>query len=298
MHVTRVDKRAHRPHAAVSPFSRHSKPRGLPKNAKVILDPLLDDDEPPPFQIEREHGCAPFLLTADHAGCLLPRALGSLGLCAHELASHIAWDLGIAELGRRLAAQLDAFLILQTYSRLAIDVNRPLASPDSIADKSEYTCIPGNERLGEEERARRARAIFHPYHERIRRELERRAQRAEPVALVALHSFTPCFMGTKRPVHAGVLYGQDVRFGHMLLPLLRREPALVIGDNEPYDVSDATDYTILVHGRDRGVPHVELEIRQDLIADDAGSAAWAGRLATALKSCAPRLFSPTRMRDA
>ena len=53
----------------------------------------------------------------------------------------------------------------------------------------------------------------------------------------------------------------------------------MVGDNEPYAVSDATDYTIPVHGEARGLMNSGIEIRQDLIADVSGEMQWAERLA-------------------
>jgi predicted N-formylglutamate amidohydrolase len=162
--------------------------------------------------------------------------------------------------------------------------------PGSIVTLSERTAVPGNQLVSDAEAEARAREIFHPYHDRIRAELDARLDRRRPTALVALHSFTPLFDGTARRWHAGVLYGRDARLGRVLLELLRAEDGLSIGDNQPYAVSDATDYAIPVHGERRGIPHVELEIRQDLIADDAGQADWAARLAGLLPLAASSLF--------
>jgi predicted N-formylglutamate amidohydrolase len=252
---------------------------------------LLAADEPPPFSIEREHASSPFVLTVDHASRHLPRALGNLGLPEAELSRHIAWDLGIAQLARRLSARLDAFAILHGYSRLAIDVNRPPGTPESIVTKSEATEIPGNVGLTAAARAARERALFWPYHARIRAELDRRATLGgRPTVLIALHSFTPSYLGVSRPIHVGVLYQRDVRFGHALLSLLREEGGLVVGDNQPYSVSDETDYGIPVHGEQRGIAHVELELRQDLIEDEAGCERWAARLARLLERAHANLF--------
>jgi predicted N-formylglutamate amidohydrolase len=252
---------------------------------------LLAPDDPPVFELVRKAGRSPFFLVCDHAGRALPCALGSLGVDDADLVRHIAWDIGVAEVARRLADQLDAFLILGNYSRLAIDLNRPPGSPSSIATLSERTRIPGNEGLETSAAEARKRALFDPYHDRIRAELDRRAQRGQPTALVALHSFTPTFLDASRIWHGGVLYNRDPRLGRLLLEQLRREPGLVIGDNEPYAVSDATDYSIVTHGERRGIPHVELEIRQDLISDAAGQAAWAERLARLLTRASAPLLS-------
>ena len=250
---------------------------------------ILADDDPPAFTVEHENGISPFLFTCDHAGSLLPRRLGSLGLLRFELERHIAWDIGAAAVARRLADALDAFLILQTYSRLVIDCNRTPGTPSSIAELSEFTEVPGNKSLTKEEAAARAREIFHPYHQRIATELDARAKIRRPTVLVAVHSFTPAFKGVARPWQVGVLYNRDPRFGRILNDLLRAEPGLCFGDNEPYAISDETDYTIPVHGEQRGIPHVEIEIRQDLIADEAGQAAWAARLAGLLRRGYDRL---------
>jgi predicted N-formylglutamate amidohydrolase len=244
---------------------------------------LLDDDEPPPYTVVCESGSSPFFLTCDHAGRIIPRRLQSLGLPDTELQRHIAWDIGAAGVTVKLAALLDAFAILQTYSRLVIDCNRPLVSPTSIATLSEHTVVPGNLQLSNDDAEARAHEIFWPYHRRIVAELDARAARNQPTVLITVHSFTPVFKGDARAMHAGVLYNRDSRLAHRLLDVLRENSGLIVGDNQPYSVSDHSDYAIPVYGEQRGLLHAEIEIRQDLIADDAGQQEWAARLATALR---------------
>jgi predicted N-formylglutamate amidohydrolase len=239
---------------------------------------LLAADEAAPVTVHKADGASPLLLVADHAGMASPRALGRLGIAATEWHRHIAYDIGIAGVGRRIAEALDATLIQQNYSRLVIDCNRPLDAPSSIPEISELTGIPGNVGLSEDERAARARAIFQPYHARIDAEIKRRREARRMTALIALHSFTPAFKGVPRPWQAALLYNRDRRLADRLIALLRQEPSLVVGDNEPYFVSDATDYTIPVHGERQGLPHALIEIRQDLIADESGQQQWAERL--------------------
>ena len=251
--------------------------------------PLLATADPPAYRLCNPEGCAPWVITADHAGRAIPRALGSLGLSAADLDRHIAWDIGIAGLAEQLAERLDAFAIAQTYSRLVIDCNRAPGTPQSIVTESERTPIPGNFGISAVEVETRAAAIFHPYHDRIRAELDARAASGRRTLLVALHSFTPVFLGMSRPWHCGVLYQRDARLGHLLLASARREPGLAVGDNQPHAASDATDYGIPVHGEQRGIAHVELEIRQDLIADVAGQIAWAARIARWLAEALPAL---------
>jgi predicted N-formylglutamate amidohydrolase len=266
----------------------HPKP---PAQARVDAEstPLLAPDEPAAFAVAHAEGRSPFFLTCDHAGKRLPRRLATLGLPEAELERHIAWDIGAAGLSWLLADRLDAFLILQTYSRLVIDCNRAPGVPTSIVALSEHTEIPGNQRLSLAETAARVREVFEPYHHRIVAELDRREAAGRPTVLLAMHSFTPVFKGVARPWHVGVLYNRDPAFGRIMGELLRAEGDLVVGDNEPYAISDETDYTIPVHGEKRGLPHVEFEIRQDLIAEQDGQLAWAERLARLLPLAYGRL---------
>jgi len=239
---------------------------------------LLAADDPRPVSVQNASGVSPLLLVADHAGVASPRELGRLGVAASEWERHIAWDIGIAGLGRMLSDALDATLVRQNYSRLVIDCNRPLDAASSIPEISELTPIPGNIGLSDAEKAARAREIFSPYHERIEAERERRRQAGRPTALIALHSFTPEFKGVARPWHVALLSNRDRRLADRLLHLFREERGLVVGDNQPYFVSDATDYTIPVHGERHGLPHALIEIRQDLIAEESGQQQWAARL--------------------
>ena len=231
--------------------------------------------EPPPFTVENEAGTSPFLIVADHAGRYLPRRLEQLGLSDTECRSHIAWDIGIGAVCQLMGTELDAVVVRQNYSRLLIDCNRAPNSEESILGLSELTQVPGNAGLSESQKADRVRDIFRPYHDRITAELDRRQQAGRPAALISMHSFTPVYNGVARPWQVGVLYNRDRRLANILLGLLRGEAWLVVGDNEPYTVSDATDYTIPVHGEQRKLPHVAIEIRQDLIADEPGQRTWA-----------------------
>jgi predicted N-formylglutamate amidohydrolase len=250
---------------------------------------LLASDEPPPVRVLREDGSADFVLTADHAGRAIPRRLGTLGLPPHELDRHIAWDIGIAGVTERLSTALDAPAVLQIYSRLVIDCNRGHGVDSSIPEISETTAIPGNRNLSPAERAARQREIFAPYHQRIRAVLDARQMAGKRTVLVAMHSFTPVFKGEQRPMHVGILYNRDPRLGRILLELLHAEGDLTVGDNAPYAVSDSSDYGIPMHGERRGIPHVEIEIRQDLIAEGSGQAEWADRFARLLTQADTKL---------
>src|SRR3954465_6351128 len=243
---------------------------------------LLEAADVPPVFEENAAGRSPFLLTCDHYGRLIPQALSDLGLPASELTRHIAWDIGIAGVAEQLSKQLDAHLIVQRYSRLVIDCNRPPCVASSIPVLSEATTVPGNEGLTRAAAEARRRAIFEPYHRRIAEVIEQRLREGMPTVLVSLHSFTPVYAGIARPWHVGTLYHRDTHLPPLLLKLLRAEGDLVVGDNEPYAVSDETDYTIPVHGEARGLMNTGIEIRQDLIGDVAGERAWADRLTRVL----------------
>jgi len=247
---------------------------------------LLAPDEPSPVAEYNTAGGSPFLLVCDHAGRRIPRGLHDLGVGEADLKRHVAWDIGIEGAARRLSERLDAHLIMQIYSRLVIDCNRPPGSPTSIAPLSEDVVIPGNENVSLEDAAARVREIFVPYHQAIERHLEARKNR--PTFLISLHSFTPVYAGMARPWQAGVLYNRYRALADALRAALGAPGDLVVGDNEPYTVDDETDYTIPVHGERRGLSHVAIEIRQDLIGDEAGQEYWANRLADVL----PKAASP------
>jgi predicted N-formylglutamate amidohydrolase len=259
----------------------------------MMVAVLLSHDDASPFDVQGPQARSAFFLICDHAGRLLPRALGTLGLSEDERARHIAWDIGALGVAQRLATALDAQLVWQRYSRLVIDCNRSLDAADSIATRSERTAIPGNVDVGPAAAEARATEIFRPYHDEIRGALDRRKEEGRATVLVAVHSFTPTYLDVARPWHVGVLYNRDARVAAPLLDLLRREGDLgdlMVGDNEPYAVTDASDFSVNHHGERRGLPHVEIEIRQDLIADEVGQRAWAARLARLLPAaiqCSP-----------
>jgi predicted N-formylglutamate amidohydrolase len=252
---------------------------------------IITPNEPPVLELHVS-GASPFLLTCDHYGRLIPDALGGLGLPESELQRHIAWDIGIAGVAERLSAALGAHLIAQRYSRLVIDCNRPPGVASSIPVLSEATAIPGNEGISPADAAARRRAIFEPYHRRIKEAIDGRLAQGRRTVLISLHSFTPVYAGVARPWHIGTLYHRSTALAHHLLSLLRAEGDLVVGDNEPYAVSDLTDYTIPVHGEARGLMNTGIEIRQDLIADEAGQAQWAERLTRLFREIETTLITP------
>jgi len=248
---------------------------------------LLADDEPPAVRVERPAGASPFFLTCDHAGHRIPSRLGDLGVDEVALRTHIGWDIGSLEVALRLSSLLDATLVAQPYSRLVIDCNRVLGCPQSIPERSERTDVPGNHDLDAEARRAREREILEPYHAEIARLLDQRARASKPTLLLAVHSFTPTYDGVPRPWHVALATDDSRPLADAMLAVLREDPELVVGDNEPYAVDD-TDYTVPIHGARRDLPRALLEIRHDRIATARGQAEWAQRLADALRRVAPR----------
>ena len=246
---------------------------------------LIAGDEPAATVIERTHSSSPLLLIADHAGNLVPRSLLQLGLPQAELERHIGMDIGILGVCRELSAVLDATLIYQRYSRLVIDCNRHPQYESAFAAVSDQTPVPGNQNLTITDTARRITEIFMPYQAAITSHLDRRLENRKQVALIAMHSFTPHHkvLTAARRWPIAILFNRDDRIASRLIKLLRHEAGLDVGVNEPYQVDDESDYAVPVHGEARGVPVVEVELRQDLIATPAGQKKWGTLLAPLLR---------------
>lgn len=244
---------------------------------------LLGPDDPAPFSVFHREGRAELVMFCDHAGRAFPKQLGALGLGPRELDQHIAWDIGIAGLGRRLALSLDAPFFMTAFSRLVIDCNRHLEDPTSIAQESDRVPVPGNRGLSPEQRRQRQDEIFRPYHTALSAEIDARIAAKRIPVVISLHSFTPSMNGFQRPWHVGILWNQDARLPVPLMRRLAQEPDLVVGDNEPYSGRDGHGYSIKAHAEKLGLAHALFEIRQDLIADEAGQARWADILHRVLK---------------
>ncbi len=255
---------------------------------------LLSDDDGSAFEIVNSRGKSSAVLVCDHASPRIPARLGGLGLSEADRLSHIGWDIGAADVSRRLSALLDAPLLLSGFSRLVIDCNRPLGAESSIPLVTGGVTVPGNHNLAEASVRARADECFRPYHRAIAELLDARVSEGRPMRLLAVHSFTPVMLGEVRPWHAAVLYGRDRSLAAPWIAELRREEGLVIGDNEPYRVTDGGDSTIPVHGERRGIPSVIIELRQDLVATAEGARRWAERLAQIHRSVDALLESSTR----
>jgi len=249
----------------------------------------LGPEDPAPVAVLNTEAGSPFLLIGDHAGKLVPAKLGTLGVSPADMQRHIACDIGVRGLGEALAQRLDATFVHQIYSRLVIDCNRDPASPDAIPEASDTTPIPGNIGLPVSERDARIAALHEPYQSAIAAEIADRSARGQRTILVSLHSFTPRLTSQGghqplRPWHIGVLHGGgNPAFALRVLDELDSEPDIIAGDNEPYRM-DETDHTVPRHAFVAGLPYIEIEVRQDLIGDEAGQHRWSERIAAALSA--------------
>src|SRR5690242_3535528 len=193
-----------------------------------------DADWPAPVEVLNEEGASPIVLLCPHASNRIPAEYGNLGLPQAELQRHIAWDIGAAGLTRQLSCLIDAPAYLGTYSRLLIDLNRPPDSASSIVTRSEATDVPGNLALPGDERDRRIKRIFDPYHRAVEQHLADRLAARRPIVIVAIHSFTPVYHDVPRPTHVGVLFEKSVQFADAVIETLRtRHPDLNVGANVP-----------------------------------------------------------------
>ncbi len=245
--------------------------------------PLIGPGDPPPFMTYNDHGKSPVLLVADHASPFFPAGLNQLGLADWVLECHVACDLGSDMLTRCLADKLDAQAVLAGFSRLIIDPNRQLDDPSGCPEVSDGIAIPGNIGLDTENKARRIQSFFKPYHDAISAKLDDFENHGIVPAMISIHTCTPVFDRIVRPWHIGIMWDKDPRIPKPLIDHFNRLEAVCIGDNEPYSGRHPHDFTIDFHAEPPGLPHVGIEVRQDLVADHDGALKWAGILADGLK---------------
>jgi len=254
---------------------------------KTYTEAVPKDNLPPmtrntlfaPFEIIDGDRAQGLVLLCDHARRDLPQEYGDLGLPPEEFERHIAYDIGAEQVTRKLAAMIGAPAVMANFSRLLIDPNRGEDDPTLIRQLYDGSVIPGNYPMSGEERERRLDTFYRPYHDAVGAMIAsvHRETGTAPFIL-SVHSFTPVMQGRVRPWHAGVLWDMDHRAAWPLIEMLAEDIGLVVGDNEPYDGALRGD-TMYKHCIANGFAHALIEIRQDLIGDDAGAGAWANRLA-------------------
>lgn len=230
---------------------------------------LLTDDDPIPFVIINGESTSPVLLVCDHASRRLPAALGNMGLDPFALRCHLALDIGAAALTGRLAKKLSLTAVLCQYSRLVVDCNRQLMDPGAFLEFGDGIVVTGNRNLHAADKKIRADEIYWPYHNAVASQVERLVAAGQPPVFVSLHSFTPVINGQNRPWEVGVLWDTDRATAEIFIQDFRAA-GFHVGDNEPYSGKSPQDFTIDHHAEPIGLPHVGVEIRQDLIDDDEG----------------------------
>ena len=239
--------------------------------------------DPRPFRWHNRGGPAQMLVLCDHASNAVPASYDNLGLTEEQLGRHVAWDIGAATVAQHLADRFDAPAILAGYSRLVIDCNRHPDDPASIATVSDGVSIAGNQGLNPGEVSLRRERFFQPYHDEIRAILDDFVAAARPPVLLSVHSFTPIFDGARRPWHIGICWLADDRMAPSVMTHLRADGSIEVGDNQPYALDPAEDYTLIEHGLRRGLAHLLVEFSQELVADAAGARHWADLLARAVE---------------
>jgi predicted N-formylglutamate amidohydrolase len=249
---------------------------------------LLSTGEPPPFRVINPLAETPVLLVCDHASCRFPKSLGDMGLDPFARRCHLALDIGAGQLTERLAESLGITAVLARYSRLVVDCNRQLLDPSAFLEFSDGVIVPGNRNLRAADKASRSDAIYWPYHRAIDAQLQRLKVVGPPPAFVSVHSFTPVLNGESRPWQVGVLWDTDTRLSDLFLDDFRAA-GYEVGDNEPYSGKAPQDFTIDHHAQDTGLPHVGIEIRQDLIDDEAGVSAIAAVMHRIVESIPERI---------
>ncbi|WP_298855881.1 N-formylglutamate amidohydrolase [uncultured Ruegeria sp.] len=240
---------------------------------------LLGPQDPSPVEVINAASDHPLLLICEHAGKMVPKALNDLGIAQEDRDSHVGWDIGAEAVTRVVADSLGAPAIIQPYSRLVIDCNRPPDAADAIPEVSHGVQVPGNRGLSDMDRAARVREVFDPFQATVARLLGRQPRRI----VLSIHSFTPVLSGAPRPWHVGFLFRRDVQTStHLARFISDARPELNIGMNQPYRIDDASDWFVPRHGEASGLPHSLIEIRNDLIGDATGQQAWANILTGAV----------------
>jgi len=246
-------------------------------------DTLIEPSEGPAFAVRCPDGASEIVLICEHASKTMPKALGTMGLDAVKLASHIAWDIGAQRVAEMLSDRLDATLVSQRFSRLAYDCNRPPEAAGAYPERSEIYDVPGNAGLSASDKARRADALYHPFHQAIEDLLDERLAAGRNVVLVTVHSFTPIYFGTRRDGYLGILHDDDSRLADAMLEAAATLELEQVLRNYPYGPEDGVTHTLQRHGLTRQIANVMLEIRNDLIIDEAGQSIWADRVAKLLE---------------
>lgn len=206
-----------------------------------------------------------FIILCDHASYKIPPKYSNLGLKENQITKHIGWDIGALEVSKIISKKLNATLIHSLYSRLLVDCNRSLNSKTAFIKKSEDIVIPKNRYLKKSEKIYRANNFYFPYQNAIESNIKKKIDKNLIPCLISIHSFTPVYLGKKRKWHIGILQGKDKRLSSIFIEELLKIKTITLGVNQPYKLDKIGDYTLPYYYAKFGVPHVLIEIRQDLL---------------------------------
>jgi predicted N-formylglutamate amidohydrolase len=261
----------------------------LNQDRKHMPTHLLTPEDGAPFEIFNPDGKSPLVLICEHASRRMPVGLGQLGMNAAALETHIAWDPDARAVAEKLALMLDAPLVAAGFSRLVLDLNRPLDSDDLIPERCGDIEVPGNRQLDGVTRQVRIDTLYHPFHLAVDRIIEQKLCQGQRPMVVPVHSFTPHLAGQQRPWHIGVMWERDGGLASPFLQHLAVDTTLCIGLNQPYTAHEYTNYTLQVHGESRGLPCLMLEIRQDVIDSPSKASEYSRLIGSAIQRCMPLL---------
>ncbi len=233
----------------------------------MSFDPVSFD---PIFQTFGQFGEAPIFFFCDHAAGTIPHEFHNLGLDERYLRTHIAFDIGARDLTLSLAKAFDARALCADFSRLLVDPNRSMDRSDHIPELSDGIEVPGNKGLSGGEREKRITRFFEPYHLVLAEEIDAARRSFDTPLIVSVHSFTPRLHvdHQDRPWDIGVLWAHDEPSARSFMASVKQRSDFVIGDNEPYDAR-GFNYSIDRHIKPLGLKHLTLEVRQDLLLDEA-----------------------------
>ncbi len=243
-----------------------------------------------------EDSASPIFLIADHASREIPERYNNLGVeDLSVLRRHVAWDIGIEDVTKRMAERLGCTAIFSKFSRLLIDANRYPDDPSSTPYISDGVVVPANKNVSDEERQNRVSTFFEPYHAKIEDLLNAKLAHHSAPIVISMHSFTPIMNDFERPWHVGVLWDKDGRIALPMLEVLRKNPTLVVGDNEPYSAREPLGYTMNEHGTKKDIPHVVVEIRQDLIDTHHGAEQWGSLMVDVMSQIQDKITSSANL---
>lgn len=248
---------------------------------------ILTTAEGAAVTVENAAGKSPVLIVCEHASLRVPASLGTLGLSPEALTAHIAWDPGALAVARHLSVRLDATLVFQNFSRLVYDCNRPPESPDAMPATSEIYQIPGNGNIGPAERQARIDAIYRPWQRQLKDTISSRRAGGRETVIVTIHTFTPIYKGAPRSVEIGILHDRDARLADAMLAQNGAGSRFTLRRNEPYGPEDGVTHTLVEHGLANGLLNVMIEVRNDLVKDEASQEVVAGFLAELIGASLP-----------